>query len=384
MMEDVSAQNPTNLVFKSHDPFANHNTVKDIWLTLAGKCQHSFFNSWGWISTWISSLPTDFNIKLITGYVENVPVIALFICHGKRINHRFIPTKTISLNSTANRYYDELTIEYNSILFDPAYPLNMENLFGYLNSIPSWDEFRMPGVSASFLSNFNISEKTHNDFYIMIDGVSNSFFVELQKVRDAGMNYLQLLSSNKRSQIRRSIKQYELEGAIQIYEATNLKEALQMLDELAALHQLEWTKRGKPGSFSNEYFYQFHKELIRNRFHSNEIQLLRIFNNKRTIGYLYNFIYDGNVLFYQSGLNYSDENVYRPGLISHYYAIMHNARKNINNYDFLAGDSAYKNSLSTNSTPMYWVRFIRRHSRYKFEKGIALVRKWLGKRGVIA
>lgn len=381
MTTGANIQDTRILTYRSYNPFTDFDTVKNIWLTLLDKCHHSYFVSWGWISTWINSLPKDLDIQLITGYINNEPVVAFFVGRTKRNNHRFVPTKTISLNSTANRYYDELTIEYNSILFDPTHQLSTENLFGYLNSI-TWDEFRMPGISANFLSDFNLVDNASHSFHTIVDGITNSFFVELQKIRDAGMNYLQLLSANKRSQIRRSIKQYEIEGTIQIHEATGLEEALTMLDQLASLHQQEWTKRGKPGSFSNKYFYQFHRELIQNQFNSNEIQLLHIFNDKRTIGYLYNFIYDNNVLFYQSGLNYSAENTYRPGLVSHYFAIMHNAKKGLLKYDFLAGDAAYKNSLSTSSTPMYWIRFIKSRSRFNFEKAMAFAHEWLVKRGI--
>lgn len=383
MIDEANTQNTINLTYESYNPFTDFNVVENIWLTLQNKCHHSYFISWGWISTWINSLPTDLDIQLIVGYIKNKPVMAFFIGRSKRNSHKFLPTKAISLNSTANRYYDELTIEYNSIVFDPAYPLNTEKLLASLNSM-SWDEFRIPAASANFVSNFDLVDDTNHSLYIIVDSVTNSFFVELQKIRDAGMNYLQLLSANKRSQIRRSIKQYEMEGTIKINEAKDSEEALIMLDSLASLHQLEWTKRGKPGSFSNEYFYQFHKDLIQNQFNRNEIQLLHIFNDKMTLGYLYNFIYGNNVLFYQSGFNYSIENTYRPGLVSHYFAIMHNAKKNFTNYDFLAGDSAYKNSLSTDSTPMYWIRYIKNRNRFNFEKSIALAHEWLVKRGVAA
>jgi CelD/BcsL family acetyltransferase involved in cellulose biosynthesis len=73
------------------------------------------------------------------------------------------------------------------------------------------------------------------------------------------------------------------------------------------------------------------------------------------------------VLFYQSGLNYSAGNQYRPGLVSHYFAILHNAAQNMDSYDFLAGDADYKKSLGTNSLPMYWIRLIKNNSRYRLE-----------------
>lgn len=377
MVTRANTLGTTNPHFQSYNPFKNFDVVANIWRALSLKQRHSYFVSWGWISTWIKSLPTDTDVQLITGFAENEPVIAFFIGRNKRNSHRFIPTKTISLNSTANRYYDEITIEYNSMLFDPSVPINKELLFDFLRSI-TWDEFRLSGVSADFVSGFNLIDNTNRAPYVMVDEVVNSFFVDLEKIRGAGMDYLRLLSANKRSQIRRSIKQYESEGKIQIREAESAEEALAMLDNLAVLHQREWGGRGKPGAFSNNYFCQFHKNLIQNRYRENEIQFLHVFNNKGTIGYLYNFIYAGNVLYYQSGFKYSDNNTYRPGLVSHYFAIMHNAKKGLATYDFLAGNSTYKNSLSTNFASMYWVRFIKNRWRFYFEKNLMSLRKRAG------
>jgi CelD/BcsL family acetyltransferase involved in cellulose biosynthesis len=376
MTTEITPPNAIPLTFRSYNPFTEFEEVKSIWTTLLDKCPHSYFTSWGWIFTWLHNLPPDLDVKLIVAQLQDRPVIAFFIGRSAKIKYKFMPVRTISLNSTANRYFDELTIEYNSMLFDPEYPVNIESIFRYLKSL-NWDEFRIPGASSSFISTFKLLDHTNCSFYLMVDRNTSSFFVELQKIRDAGMDYLQLLSANKRSQIRRSIKQYELDGSIQIHEAANSEEAQAMLDQLASLHQNEWIKRGEAGSFSNRHFYQFHRNLIQTRFNSNEIQLLHIFTPQKTIGYLYNFVYDNRVLFYQSGFNYSTENIYRPGLVSHYFAIMHNASKKMLTYDFLAGESSYKTSLSTNSTPMYWIRFIKSRSRYNFEKAIIKLKEIL-------
>lgn len=101
-----------------------------------------------------------------------------------------------------------------------------------------------------------------------------------------------------------------------------------------------------------------------------------------TIGYLYNFVYEGRVLLYQSGFNYQagTANAYRPGVVSHYYAIVYNASQNMLKYDFLAGDDAYKRGLSTGSEKMYWLRlvkspyrlFLMNFSRFLKEKTVAV------------
>ena len=47
-------------------------------------------------------------------------------------------------------------------------------------------------------------------------------------------------------------------------------------------------------------------------------------------------------------------------------------------YNFLAGNSSYKSSLSTNSNSMYWVRFIKNRWRFYFEKKLASLRRRAG------
>lgn len=363
-------------VFRSYDPFASPDSVRNIWLGLLSSSPHSYFTSWGWISTWVNSLPQSCGIEFVAAFLNEKPVIAFFVCRRTLLRYGFLRSRIVSLNSTGDRHYDELYIEYNSILYDPAVASKLHMIINYLDRA-GWDEIRLPGISAEFANDLKLfsSNGTMDGVGVLVDESMHSFFVDLQKVRDAGMDFLKLLSANKRSQIRRSIKQYELDGKIQLHEAQTSGEALAMLDQLAALHQLEWTSLGKPGAFSNQYLYQFHRDLIGSRFDEKEMQLLHVYNEKMTIGYLYSFVYEGRVLFYQCGFNYLGDNNYRPGLVSHYFAILHNAAGGRAVYDFLAGDSPYKSSLSTDSTSMYWVRLIRNENRLILEKLVDALKK---------
>lgn len=363
-----------DILFLSYNPFENYNFTNKIWSYMLDKCPHSFFLSWGWISTWINSLPTDSDINLIVGYIREKPIISFFICRNKSLRHGLFPTRQLSLNTSANTYFDSLCIEYNSILVDSSFDFQLKHI---IESIPlhNWDEFLLHGITPDYIDKIDIFKNIYSKkFNIIIDGNINSFYVDLKKIRENKINYLQLISSNKRQQIRRSIKQYEKKGKIQIRQAESSDEALYMLDRLAELHQKEWVKRGMTGAFSNSYFYQFHKKLIKNRFHDNEIQLLHIFNKNMTLGYIYNFVYKKTVLFYQSGFNYLPKNIYRPGLVSHYFAINYNIKKNYYTYDFLAGDSQYKKSLATGSTMLLWVRIQKKRKRFWIENNLKKIR----------
>ncbi|MDP1713490.1 MAG: GNAT family N-acetyltransferase [Anaerolineales bacterium] len=352
------------LRFEIFDPFVNINFTEDVWLKISKKCSHNYFTSWGWISTWLFSLPAKNNIQLIVGYLDDKVVVAFFVGRKRGFRYGFLPSKTYSLNSTGDSHFDQLFIEYNSILMVSDLSIKITDL---LKPIGGWDEFILQGVSPDFVSSMGLLKGDWHDFYTILDKTESSYYVDLQKIRDLDMDFLSLLSSNRRSQIRRSIKQYELEGKILIREAGSQADALLMFDDLVSLHQREWKRRNRPGAFSDQYFYGFHRDIIQNRFENGEIQLLQVYNEKSSIGYLYNFVYEGNVLFYQSGFNYAEENVYRPGLVSHYFGILHNTEKGYSLYDFLAGESQYKASLSTNTMSMYWIRLIRSKDRYWFE-----------------
>jgi hypothetical protein len=341
--------------------------IEKIWCGLLETCEHDYFLSWGWISNWLESLPREVEVRLVVGYLEDRPALAFFLGSTRRWKYGILPTRTISLNTTGIRSLDQLYIEYNSVLCIPGLRFDMASILGMLGNKP-WHEFSLPGLSSVFARQAGLlDEKSIPQVGVLLEEELTSFYVDLQKVRAAKMDYLQLLSSNKRSQIRRSVKEYQKDGEIQIEAAQNVAQALDMFAILADLHQQEWQKRGKPGVFANPYLFDFHKRLIAARFDAGEIQILKISTPVATIGYLYNFVYQCKVLFYQSGLNYQPGNLYRPGLVSHYYAILHNAHSDMQVYDFMAGEAGYKSSLATDSMPMYWMRLIHGAWRYAAE-----------------
>ncbi|WP_457670719.1 GNAT family N-acetyltransferase [Thiolapillus sp.] len=342
--------------YKSLDALLASKEVEMIWKRMLAKSKASFFLSWEWISTWLETLPGDERVDLIVGYLGDEPALACFLGRKRRTKRGIFYYKLASLNSTGDEYLDELTIEYNSILAIPQ--LNTNALQGIIDGdVNEWDELYLPGAVGSLCIEIDrLRGGVESGYIIEVEKDSNSYYVELEKVRNASMDYAGLLSSNRRQQIRRSIREYNKTGEIGIDVAQTLGEALQMLNGLVELHQREWIQRGKEGAFANSYFYSFHTSLIQKYFNSGIIQLIHIHTDQVTIGYLYNFIHDGNVLFYQCGFNYTGSNHARPGLVSHYFAILLNAELGHGKYDFLAGESQYKKSLATNAERMIWAR----------------------------
>jgi CelD/BcsL family acetyltransferase involved in cellulose biosynthesis len=134
-----------------------------------------------------------------------------------------------------------------------------------------------------------------------------------------------------------------------------------MIGEMITLHQRTWNARGEPGAFTSARKVAFHQALIRRAFPRGAIQLLRVSAGQETIGILYNFLQNGKVYFYQSGLNYGEAKHLKPGLVAHASAIRYCLEQGLNEYDFLAGDARYKRSLAKDSRPLAWVVFSRPH-----------------------
>lgn len=351
------------LKFAQYHPVDDSLLVEKYWRALLDECQHHYFLSWGWISTWLKSLPAPSRVRLIVGFVDEEPVLAFFAGFSRKNWGGLFQSRVVSLNTTGIPLLDKIYLEYNAVLIRPGNDFDAKQLLRALDGI-SWDEFHLPGLSAQCMEQLGSLLSNSEQFNAVLEQKSAALYVDLKQAREAGMDYLRFLSSNKRSQIRRSIKEYEKDGKIEIRSAKTTGEALEFLDNLAALHQKEWQERGAAGAFSSDYFFQFHRDLVSGRFPHGEIQILKISSPHAVLGYLYSFIYHDRVYFYQSGLNYQPGNVYRPGLVSHYYAILYNAEAGKSVYDFMAGDAEYKTSMATGSEDIYWVRIF--HNRALF------------------
>jgi len=122
---------------------------------------------------------------------------------------------------------------------------------------------------------------------------------------------------------------------------------------------------------------RFHRRLIERRLAAGEVQLARVRAGDTTIGCLYNFVWQGNVLFYQSGLAYESNSKLKPGLVCHALAVEHAARAGHRSYDFLAGQSRYKQSLSTGARELVWARLQQPRLRFALENAARTARNYV-------
>lgn len=344
-----------------------------IWQDAKSEEQKNYFLSWAWIEQLLKSVPNTIEINLAQ-IVSDKNTAACLFGYAKERRHQIFISNSYYLNYTGHHIHDNLTLEYNKILSTNPSP---EVLKAILKALPkNWDEVHLPALDLSSFPADHL-EYLADEYRIITKREEKSYYVDLQQLDSSPDTFLNTLSKTVRSRITRSLKKLAQLGKVCLVPATNVEHALALYDDLVALHQLTWQKRGHPGAFATPWIYEFHRNLIKNRFEYGEIQLVRAVCADKTIGCLYNFVHNGTVFHYQSGINYNDFKKYGPGIICNSLTIAYNAGLGNKVYDFLAGEDEYKQALSNHFNKIRWCVIQKPRLRFQIEDTCRKIKRWL-------
>ena len=342
---------------------AHDARVEPIWRTLEAAARPSYFLTWGWIETWLATLPRDAMPQLAVLREDERVVGACFLGRVRALRHGVVPVRAMFVNTTGVARLDELCVEHNAVLGLPCTAWPLAQLVEVLPG--GWDELVLPAVDDGAFAPLTVGD----DYQVLVDREVAAPFVDLARVRAAG-DYLALLAANTRSQLRRARR---LVGACELEVARSTAHAFDIYGELVERHIASWRGRGQPGAFADPWFDGFHRRLIEHRFAHGEIELLRLRAGGTTIGCIYNLVANDRVLFYQSGLAPFDDSRIKPGYLCHAAAIEHAAASGRAIYDLLGSNARYKASLSTDASRLVWLRVQRRLARFSLE---GQARRW--------
>jgi CelD/BcsL family acetyltransferase involved in cellulose biosynthesis len=347
------------------------------WTELQGRSDCSYFQSWGWIGTWLVHVAGDLQPVVIKVYTDTRLVGAGIFVSGTIKRHGFIVSSAMFLNEYPFPGKN-MVIEYNGLLAERGHENAVyEAVIRYLlREFSDYDEFHF-GAIGDDAGIRQLETGASTGVNIITNEVSTAWRIDLSRLSPGLAAFLARLSKNRRSQIMRSIRAYERNGALRLVEAENAEEALEFMDGLKSLHAKRWEARGKPGAFANPLWERFHRALIEKRFDKGEIQLLRVSNARTNIGYEYNLVWRRQILVMQTGFGISADRRLQPGYVVHAMAVAHNRSKGMVLYDFMHGDSLYKRILCNQSQEMRWVIFQRRRLKFALEKiAVAAVRRY--------
>lgn len=347
------------------------------WRALEARATATFFTSWSWVGSWLNILPSPLQPQLLIAR-EGDDIVGLgLVIRGRSRLLRIIPVPCWRLHATGEVELDSLTIEYNGFLTEESRAVLIKDaMLDFLLTRTGVRRFEIAKAEARFAE----LAAAHQQRGVLVRTTElASYVVDLNEVRQQAQGYIPLLSANTRSQVRRSLSGYRQLGEVTLTQAGSAQEAKDFLNALRALHAQKWEERGEESAFVNSTVAErFHDLLINEAFDRGEIQLLRIAVGNTELGYLYNFVHRGRVVFYQSGfrtglLDKQD----RPGLVCHTLAIEYNAQNGQDIYDFTAGDYRYKSSLATGREPQGTHVFQRDGILPRLEEGLRSGKQWV-------
>jgi CelD/BcsL family acetyltransferase involved in cellulose biosynthesis len=311
----------------------------------------SFFTSWQSIGTLLAAVPKSSRPMRLRGRSGDETVaMALLGANDRRRWHGLVRSRSLYLNETGDPHFDSPMIEHNAILA----AANHETVVW--EAVLSWfsglgreaDELHLSG------SRLRLPEEVVEARGLTrVERFAPSYSVDLERLKESGGELYPVLSANSRQQLRRTLRYFEQFGPLHLSAPANVAEALTFFTSMKVLHRASWERRGKPHSFTAEFFELLHRLIIERNFVEGGIQLLKACAGERVIGYLYNFRSGNRIYAYQSGFDDADPRE-RPGILTHALAIAHAFQTGAQVYDFMAGRNRLKESFATRCEPMLW------------------------------
>ncbi|MEY2689336.1 MAG: hypothetical protein RL375_3535 [Pseudomonadota bacterium] len=339
--------------------------LEALWRDLETRASCSFFVTWPWIGAWLEHLPPHTDVRLLKAFIGTELVGIAAVVKTRRRLGTISLCDAWHLHASGDPGFDSICIEHNDFLVDArrADEIRLAMIQAWTTLSGRVAELHLPGLSASGLTP-QLSAQLHRACETKM-----AAGVDLQAVRTANLDFISLMSSHARRFVRRSIKEYEKLGPLVIDEAATLVQAQAFLDALVDLHNDNWRRRGLPGAFAGPGVMAFHRRLVELAWPLGGVQVLRVRAGDQPVGYLYSFVRAGRLSVYQSAFDYQlIEKHGKPGLVTHTLAIQHNAAKGHGYYDLLAGESQYKDTLSTVTEPLTWEVWSKPSLRFAAER----------------
>lgn len=360
------------------EEISDPDSVEERWRALEPHAMCSFFQSWGWVGTWLKTFPTR-NRPILLQATRNGEVVGLSVLGRNALSRmKLLSSRALLVSETGIPADDALTVEHSGLLMYRGLEADIiEQCLQALGEVSiEWDELYISGV-----------ERGHVDAYLQAAELANLrpvvradhpyFFVDLSSLAAQGTRYLGSLSSNSRYQVRRAFRAYEKRGPVSFRIAEDVHQAYEYFASLRQLHQSYWNARNFPGAFATDSSNEFHERLIASRFEHGEIQLAELRAGDYVFGYLYSFVFNGVVSNYQSGFRYETDGKIKPGFVGHTLAVEHNLALGHRVYDFLVGDQRFKRSLATDEERMIWLVLQRDRLKFRVEDKLRALRdRW--------
>lgn len=300
-----------------------------------------------WVETWLNHYGSVVPHFYVYAEDDGRPCgIALVTKSTAR--HGPFRIKRVHLGTAGEALQHSAYVQYNTILCNPTRKRQfVREVIGILRNHCAWDEL----VLDSFAP---------DDAQVLLEVEPGFLPVEQSSPyfdfgRSSGTP-LDDYKSKTRNRLRSNLRAL---GEISTEWADNTDHALDIFEELIALHQRRWNAVGGSGAFASATFTSFHRELIQQLVPLDRAVLFRVRNVTGTIACHYKLIDRDRLLSYVEGVNYPGHQGLRPGVAAHFFCMQAAQQRGFREYDFGEGDFEYKRELSNSVRALTWAKLRR-------------------------
>ena len=315
------------------------------------------FLGFAWQYSWISSLPVL--PQLIVFKNDNKFVGYAF--YSARKLFPFVSLKHCFLNQMGNSECDQVWVEFNDIICIEDFRSECISLF--IDKVLKHNNIAKFSLSMCSAPEAWVQAAQDKNFTYQIEQTPG-YRTSLASIRCVE-DVLRGVSRNSRGKINRATREAEASFGKLSIKKYEKAEAEEFLNRLGQLHKKQWINTPLGSGFANKYFLEHHKTLCNDFFDC--VDLVEVRAGDTLLGLSYNLIHKNRVYFYCSGINESAKrDKLKPGYIMHILLMSYYGELGYEFYDFMAGDSQYKRSLSSEDYSLYTLELYKNNITIKF------------------
>jgi CelD/BcsL family acetyltransferase involved in cellulose biosynthesis len=223
-----------------------------------------------------------------------------------------------------------------------------------------WSELHFDGFAPEHGEALLRAGKDSDLLFRVQEDKSPAFDFQLA-IDDGHQDIISALGKNTRYNLRRSSRLFNEKYGQQSREwAETPEQAKDILKELIELNKKRWARLNQAGSFDQPSIISYHLALIDELklWPQGSVIVFRVKAGETTLGCIFHFVENEQLLFSKSGINQFEDAKLKPGLLTHLacmeecwrrsFAQKQLGKPGIARYDFLSGEGSgqYKDSLS--------------------------------------
>ena len=350
-------------------PYSELLSLRDEWERLIlNSYNPSITQSWEWMKTWWDVYGEERKLLVLCGYKDGKLVGIAPLSVGKERTSYFkgLKYKTVWFLGSGRTKARGVLSEYIDFVIEQGNEEDFINGFlRYMSDYSSWDEIILDNISVESTSPRLLKRYAERyGFKFNIVDRTPSILIKLPELWN---EYLKSISSSLRYKIKRGRKEFSKLGGR--YHLIKKKSELpKTFADLGRLHQHRWRSKGIAGAFSSTEWKTFHQRLIPMLFDKGWLKLSFLRLNGQTVAVNYNFAFNKQIHFFQSGLIPHENKHVRLGLLLHSYCIEEAINEGYEEYDFLqtgASGPGYKGMWGNCSRDLLTIRIARKSAKEK-------------------